>query len=269
MLSLIANWSKRVLPFLVWCVAVTFWAAPALALEVPPLDGRINDHANLLSAEAKQSLTGTLVNYENVTGHQLAILTIPTLAGDPLEDFSVRVVEKWKLGKKGKDDGILLLVVANDHKMRIEVGYGLEGDLPDALAGRIVRDVMAPRFRQGNFAGGIEAATREIIAKTGGGTVTPGGASTTEPVPTQNSPSSRPSPLGRLGIIGLILGVIFKFAFFGLFVVIVIIIAIVNMFGGGRSGGMFRGGGGSFGGGSGGFGGGGGSFGGGGASGNW
>ncbi len=270
-----AIWRTRLVPFLVFCVTLTLWVTGVYALEVPPLQGRINDRANLLSPAVEQRLTERLSDYEKKTGHQLAVLTIPTLAGDPLEDFSIRVVEQWKLGKKGKDDGVLLLVVANDRKMRIEVGYGLEGDLPDALAGRIVRDEMAPRFRQGDFEGGIETAIAQIMTKTGGSELVPNTATGS---PASGSGSrAQPNPLGKLGLVGVILAAVFKFAFFGIFLVVLVIVILVNLFGGGRSyrgrsGGIFLGGGGFGGGGfggGGGFSGGGGGFGGGGASGNW
>jgi uncharacterized protein len=242
--------------------AVLLFAKSAFALAVPPLEGRINDQAQLLSAPAQQQLTARLVDYENKTGHQLAVLTIPSLEGDPIEDFSIRVVEAWKLGKKGKDDGVLVLVVSKDHKMRIDVGYGLEGELPDVTAGRIVKDIMAPRFRSGDYAGGIAAAVDAIILKTGGQ------ASNGD----NTDPLRAAAPARPLGLLGRILAGLFKLAFFGIFGGIFLIIWLFNRFGGPRGGGMYFGGGYGGGGGgfdSGGFSGGGGGFGGGGASGDW
>jgi len=269
--------AQRLVHWLLLCITVVVWANRGYALDVPPLVGRINDQAELLSPAVEQRLTERLVEYEKTTGHQLAVLTIPTLGGDPLEDFSIRVVEQWKLGKQGKDDGILLLVVAQDRKMRIEVGYGLEGDLPDAIAGRIVRDEMAPRFRQGDFAGGIETAINRIIARTGGEPLGKGAARDAPPVKDGRSGSpAHTNPLAKLGIAGEILAAVLKFAFFAIFLVVFVIALLANRFGGSsygrrRSGGMVFGGG-AFGGGGfrgGGFSGGGGGFGGGGASGNW
>jgi uncharacterized protein len=262
---------------LILCATLTLWVVRVHALEVPPLDGRINDRANLLSPATEQRLTERLASYEKATGHQLAVLTIPTLAGDPLEDFSIRVVEKWKLGKQGKDDGVLLLVVSKDRKMRIEVGYGLEGDLPDALAGRIVRDEMAPRFRQGDFEGGIETALNAIIAKTGGEKLVPNATGSAQPAANATGTRAQSNPLGKLGVFGVVLASLLKFAFVGIFVVLFVIVMIANLFTGRRtyrrrSGGIFFGGGGfggGSGGGGGGFSGGGGGFGGGGASGSW
>ncbi len=254
----------RNLLLLIGGLAVILLAQDALALSVPPLQGRINDRAELLSEAAEQQLTARLVDYERTTGHQLAVLTIPSLEGDPIEDFSIRVVEAWKLGKKGKDDGVLVLVVSKDHKMRIEVGYGLEGELPDIAAGRIVKDVMAPRFRIGDYAGGIAAAIDAVIAKTGGQALT-----TLPTNPSQAEPPARP-----LGLLGRLIAGLFKLAFFAIFGGIFLFIWLINRFGGPRGGGMFFGGGYGGGGGgggfdSGGFSGGGGGFGGGGASGDW
>lgn len=241
--------------------AICLFAHTGFAVQVPPLQGRINDQANLLSEAVKQQLTASLVEYEKATGHQLAVLTIPTLDGDPIEDFSIRVVEAWKLGKQGKDDGILVLVVSKDRKMRIEVGYGLEGELTDATAGRIVRDVMAPRFRMGDYAGGVAAAVDAVIVKTGGHA-----AGTAPNDSTRDGLPARPMSLLSRILVGL-----FKLAFFGLFGVVALFIFFFNRFGGPRSGGMYFGGSGfgGSGGGDGGFSGGGGGFGGGGASGSW
>ena len=144
-------------------------AGAASALEVPPLAGRrVHDLANVLSAQVERQLEEQLTGYERSTGHQLALLIVPSLEGDPLEDYTIRVVEAWQLGKKGKDDGVLLFVSTGDRKIRIEVGYGLEGELTDALTGRIIRDVMAPAFRQGDLGFGISRAVSAIEAATGG-----------------------------------------------------------------------------------------------------
>lgn len=255
---------------LCWLKSLRFWTAlfalcavilhakVSVALQVPPLQGRVNDQAALLSPATKSSLTERQGQFESKTGHQLAVLTIPSLEGYPIEDFSLRVVEAWKLGKRGKDDGILLLVVANDHKMRIEVGYGLEGELPDIAAGRIIRDVMAPHFKRGDYNGGVSAAVDAIIEKTGGGAAAPAAG---QP---QAAVSRRPvGPFGRL------ISWIFKLAFFGIFALVLLFVWFVNLFNPRRR--YYGGFGGGFGGGGGGggFSGGGGSFGGGGASGDW
>src|SRR5690606_28897850 len=95
--------------------------------------------------------------------NQIAVLTIPTLGDDSVEDYAVRVFEDWKLGRLGKDNGVLVLVAPQDRRMRIEVGYGLEGTLTDAAAGRVIRDLMTPRFREGNYDVGIEAGITGVI----------------------------------------------------------------------------------------------------------
>ena len=144
---------------------VLFLLAPALsnALDVPPLRGRVNDYAKLLSQERALALEAQLEKFEQETGHQIAVLTIPSLEGDSLEDFSIRVAETWKIGKKGFDNGAILLVARDDRKLRIEVGYGLEGVLPDAIASRIIREVITPRFRSGDYAGGIDGGVNAIL----------------------------------------------------------------------------------------------------------
>ena len=123
----------------------------------------MNDEAHLFDASAAQALDGTLKGYEAKTGRQFVVLTLPSLGDEILEDFSLKVARAWKLGRKGQDDGILLLVARDDHKVRFEVGYGLEGSLPDALCGRIIRGEMVPRFRSGDYAGGVTAGVNAAI----------------------------------------------------------------------------------------------------------
>lgn len=244
-------------------LALSF-ALPAWALEVPPLAGRrVNDHAKLLTAEQAARLEQKLAHHEQATGQQFALLTIPSLEGDPLEDFSIRVVESWKLGKKGKDDGLLLLVAAKDRKARIETGYGLEGSIPDVFAARVIRNTLAPAFRANQYGAGIERAFDVLITQAGG---TPGEGSEAAPV-------AHEPPRGSRILKWIVLAVLFL-----LFPFAAILGSIGGMAGrgyrrrGGMFGGGFYGGGGGFGGGGfggGGFGGGGGGFGGGGASGSW
>lgn len=138
----------------------------ARALEVPPLRGRINDYAGVMSRDQVRALESQLAQFEQETGHQIAVLTIPTLDGEDIEGFSIRVAENWKIGKKGFDNGVILLVAVKDRKLRLEVGYGLEGVLPDAIAKRITSDYIVPRFRAQDYAGGIIAgidAVQKVI----------------------------------------------------------------------------------------------------------
>lgn len=127
----------------------------AWALQVPALKGRINDYAGLLSNATAQQLDAGLARLESTDSTQIVVLTIPSLEGDSLEDFSIRVVEQWQIGQKAKDNGVLLLVSKNDRKIRIEVGYGLEGKLTDLVSGRIIRNIMVPQFKMGNYDQGI------------------------------------------------------------------------------------------------------------------
>jgi uncharacterized protein len=144
-----------------------FFASHAAALEPPALSGRVNDYARLLPADRANSLTAELAAHEQKTGHQFVVLTIPSLEGDSLEDFSIRTVEKWKLGHAKVDDGLLLLVAEREHKVRIEVGYGLEGQITDALSSRIIRNTIAPAFRQGDYPGGIEQGVAALLRADG------------------------------------------------------------------------------------------------------
>jgi len=146
--------------------------------DVPYLTGRITDNAQLLSPEVNRSLSDSLQAHEKRTGNQIAVLTIATLDGESIEDYAVRVFESWKLGRKGKDNGVLIVVVPNDRRMRIEVGYGLEGTLTDAMAGRIVQNVMTPKFRNGDFDGGIADGAGAVMEVLEGGELPESGAST-------------------------------------------------------------------------------------------
>jgi uncharacterized protein len=233
----------------------------AVAADVPALHGHVNDYAHALSADRAAALETRLTDYEGATGHQLVLLTLSSLGGDPIEDYSMRVAERWKLGRKGQDDGLIMLIVPSEHQMRIEVGYGLEGLIPDAIAARVVREVLAPAFRRGDFAGGVDAAFAVLMHEAGGPGAKP-------------KRKSQPSPLDALP---------------SLFPILIIALFLLSRLGGrGRRRGIWYGpllgagfgggfgsssgwGGGGFGGGGGGggFSGGGGGFGGGGASGSW
>ncbi len=132
--------------------------AHADEVAVPQLTARVTDLTGTLSQQEQAALETKLAQFEQEKGSQIAILLVPTTAPEAIEQYSLRVVEAWKLGRGKVDDGVLVLIAKDDRKMRIEVGYGLEGAIPDVIAKRIVSDVMAPAFRQGNFYGGIDAA---------------------------------------------------------------------------------------------------------------
>lgn len=143
--------------------ALTLFAASVSALETPPMNGPVNDLAGILTPGAKQELSGYLAGVNSQTGVQVAVLTIPSLEGESIESFSVRTAEAWKLGQKDIDNGVLLVVALADRAIRIEVGYGLEGSLTDMKCGLIIRTVIAPAFRNGDYSTGIIEAVRSIV----------------------------------------------------------------------------------------------------------
>ncbi len=130
---------------------------------VPPLKARVTDLTGTLTQQQLQTLEQNLAAFEARKGSQIAVLIVPTVKPESIEQYSIRVVEAWKLGRKKIDDGVLFLIAKNDREMRIEVGYGLEGALPDITASRIITEVVTPLFKQGDFYGGINAGVERII----------------------------------------------------------------------------------------------------------
>lgn len=138
--------------------------ALALALVVPPAPtARVNDYASLLSAGDRGRLEALLAEREQATGAQMVIAIFRSLEGENLEDFSIRLAQQWRIGQKGLDNGVILLVFVQDRKVRLEVGYGLEPVVTDAVAGRIITEVIAPRFREQRYTAGLEGAVIEIF----------------------------------------------------------------------------------------------------------
>lgn len=133
------------------------------ALEVPQLTDRVNDYANMLTSHTKRQLDAMLHQLEQTDSTQITVLTISSLEGEVIEEFSIRVVEQWKIGQKGQDNGALLLISKSDRKIRIEVGYGLEGTLTDLLSGRIIRDVIVPWFKRGDIDRGVLEGVQAMI----------------------------------------------------------------------------------------------------------
>lgn len=260
---------------LFFCALLLFSPAAA-ALEVPPPPDRwFTDRAGLVSPTQGDLLNRKLQEFEQSTGAQFIIYVLPSLEGEALEDFTIRAVERWKVGQKKYDNGLVLFVFARDQKTRIEVGYGLEGTITDAFASRVLRDILAPRLRQRDYAGGLHAAADAIMTKIRTGE---------EPVPPLQQRGSERPPSSAPGFIAsdiiLTLAVLFFVFFFLLpmfsrrrrggcggcvFPFFFFPGGGITFGGGGFSSGGFGGGG--FGGG--GFSGGGGGFGGGGASGGW
>jgi uncharacterized protein len=146
------------LAFAWWWTALAFAQVP-----VPPLSGRVVDQTGTLSAEQQARLSQTLEAFERRKGAQLAVLIVPTTAPEPIESFALRVAELWKLGRTKVDDGAILVVAKNDRTLRIEVGYGLEGALTDATSKRIISELIVPKFKQQDFAGGIAAGIDQMI----------------------------------------------------------------------------------------------------------
>jgi uncharacterized protein len=295
---------KAILVALVLCTGVLAAFAAAADVAVPPLSGRVVDQTGTLSADQVAALDRTLKDFEARKGSQVAVLIVPTTQPEAIEQFSIRVADAWKIGRKKVDDGAILVIAKDDRKLRIEVGYGLEGALTDVTSRRIIDETITPKFRAGDFAGGISAGVDRILKVIDG-----------EPLPAPPKSSTWQSPrfaddfdplnpffivavvviggllrsgLGRLfgsltaaGLVGFVV-----WLFVGSWLVSAISGVVAGVFtllsngitspgghgsagwsGGGYSGGF--GGGFSGGGGGGGFSGGGGGFGGGGASGSW
>ncbi len=243
------------------------WAYPALAAAVtPPIPAHpsqyVVDLAGVIDAGTQASLNAMLHDLEAKTTAQVVVLTLKSLDGEPIENFSHQTAVQWGIGQKGKDNGVLLTVAVKDHKYRIEVGYGLESTLPDSLAGSIGRQYLAPNFRKGDYAGGLAAAAAEIAKTVSGGKVGGPGTQSKPAYQRETVPKKAAASLSPLTAILLIIFIILLLG------VIIISRPWIWFFAGGWFGG---GGGWSSGGGgdSGGFSGGGGDFGGGGASGDW
>jgi len=150
--------------FLALCVlwftlAGTVWAEVA----VPPLKARVTDLSATLQPAQQAGLEQTLKSFEEKKGSQIAVLIVPTTQPETIEQYAIRVAESWQLGRKGVDDGVLLLIAKDDRTLRIEVGYGLEGAIPDAVAKRIISEIILPYFKTGDFNGGIRAGVESII----------------------------------------------------------------------------------------------------------
>jgi uncharacterized protein len=157
---LLANW-------------LLLWAVLALAqTNVPPKSDRlVNDFAGILGGQEVESLERKLVAYDDSTSTQIAVVTLPTLSGDDIFDYSQRLAESWGIGREGKDNGILLLIATEDRKMRIHTGYGVEGYLTDAMSKRIIQNIIVPAFREGQYYEGIDRAT-DVFIELGSGEYT-------------------------------------------------------------------------------------------------
>lgn len=275
-----------------WLLTLLICLLPVLAqaeVEIPPLQHRVTDLTGTLTQQQQSELESNLAAFEARKGSQVAILLVPTTQPEDIAQYAIRVVEAWKLGRKGVDDGVLVLLAKDDHKSRIEVGYGLEGVLNDATAKRILSEVMRPYFKQNDFYGGLLAGVNKIESVIDG-----------EPLPAVSESHATGDRFGDLAeyffpiviggmligtflkrLLGTVMGAAVNAGLLGLLVwwlggvlifavMIAIFVFIATLGGGHRPSGYYGGGtgGGSYSGG-GGFSGGGGGFGGGGASGDW
>jgi len=167
-------------------LAVVWTAAPAAALDFPPLTGRVVDNADILSAADERRITEQLARHEADTSNQVVVVTLPSLQNTTIEDFGYQLGRHWGIGQAGRDNGALLIVAPVERKVRIEVGYGLEGSLPDATAKLIIERHILPAFREGDLPGGISAGVDTILAAIEG---------TFEPLPPRRSLRDRYGPM--------------------------------------------------------------------------
>ena len=249
--------------FLIAAALLAAASLPAFAADFafPPLTGRVVDEAGILPPPAVETLTAQLAAHEKRTGEQVVVAVVKSLQGQAIEDYGYQLGRAWGIGQKDKNTGVILLVAPNERKVRIEVGYGLEGDLTDAVSATIIDQVILTHFRQGDMAGGVVAGAGQILRALGDDIpVTP-------PPPRHRQPKQDDEGHGSIG------SILFTFLIFGLFFWLArrrggggmfLPFLIASSFGGGRGGSSWGGDGGG-----GGFSGGGGSFGGGGASGSW
>ncbi len=228
--------------FLLVCAAAALIPGAVLAYVSPGAPrGFVNDFAGMLAPADVEGLEAKLATFERNTGDELAVVTVPTLGGDTVENFTVKLFEEWKIGKEGKDNGILLLVARDEREVRIEVGYGLEGFLTDAQSHWIIERVVVPAFREGKFSLGLDGAVDRIIAAIGGETIPSLAGTPMSALPKMNIdwfwlalflPVWLGSVLARSkswwaggvvgGAIGIILGFVYSFLYTGLVAVVVL-----------------------------------------------
>jgi uncharacterized protein len=194
----------RLLAALALLLAFALPAGAQQPLAVPQLTTQVTDLTGTLTTAQAQALTGKLAEVARRKGAQIGILIVPTTGADSIEQYTQRVFDQWKLGRKGVDDGVLVLVAKNDRTMRIQPGYGLEGAIPDSIAGRIIREQMTPAFRQGDFAGGLGAAVDSLIRRIDGEPLPP-------PPPDSGSSGGAPLDFPQVFIMAIIAGVVVRF----------------------------------------------------------
>jgi uncharacterized protein len=231
------------------CLALLCTIAAAFALNFPALSGRVVDQANIIPADTRSAIVSKLADLEAKSGIQLVVATVTSLEGQEIEPYANELFRSWQLGEKTKNNGVLLLVAPNEHRVHIEVGYGLEGTLTDALSKVIITNAITPRFKTGDFGGGIARGVDDII------TVLSTDASDWQQRPAlrlDNQQTRDPTDLllWLAAAVFIVLCIIFPgFRWFALNVALNIILSSGSSSGGGSSGGGFSGGGGSSGGG--------------------
>jgi len=266
------RWRTHTLLYVPLLFSLLSGAALAYEPKFPPLTGRVVDDAGILTRSTRAALTDMLAQHERATGNQVVIVTLKDLQGYTIEDFGYQVGRKWGIGQKEKSNGVLLIVAPKEHKVRIEVGYGLEGTLTDAISRTIIDNYILPSFKRGDYNAGVLAGTTSMLRVLGGNSPEIGGPATSfgegHFPPAVSNKANAPSGLALAATL-----LLFSIPLIGCLVLVLAVIFSPSGQWGGSSGWDGGSSGGSSGGGSssggGGFSGGGGSFGGGGASGRW
>ncbi len=279
---------RQIRAWIAFGLLLACWALPAWSqVAVPELSRRVTDLTRTLNADQVAALESRLATFEAKNGSQIAVLIVPTTEPEDIAQFGIRVAEQWKVGRAKIDDGVILIVAKNDRKLRIEVGYGLEGAIPDAVAKRVIAEVITPFFKAGDFHGGIDAGVQQLARLVEGEDLpAPGAAGTAMDgdafiilivggvigglLLTTLMSQTAAATMAALGS-AMVGGLWIDFSLVLLIIALFVFGGVVSILGGGggwsSGGGSWRGGGGGLGGGS--WGGGGGGFGGGGASGSW
>jgi len=193
----------RTLVLAALCLGLALAGGGARAQElapIPPPKARVTDVTGTLTAEQTAALERELAAFEEKKGSQIAVLIVPTTRPEAIEQYAIRVAEQWKVGRKGVDDGVIVLVAKSDHRLRIEVGYGLEGAIPDIKAKRVITEIMAPHFVQGDFNAGLQAGTQALMRLIEGEDLPP--------------PAARRAPPGRAADLQSVLVILFMGAVF-------------------------------------------------------
>jgi uncharacterized protein len=227
-------------------------ALPALALDFPALSGRVVDDAGILDEGTRAALTQKLAEFEAKTTDQLVVVTLKSLQGTSIEDFGVELGRHWQIGQKDKNNGVLLIVAPNERRVRIEVGYGLEGALTDAVSRLIIENGITPRFRAGDFAGGITRGVDDIISVLSGDAEEWQERAARRPdtvSPTDSTRNDSIWPVIWVVLVVMVVVFICSMLAGALCAAILRLLAMLSLVGGRGSSGGFSGGGGSFGGG--------------------